>query len=118
MTATRYVTKVRDLIILAGDQYSAIVQGEFETMDAESIIMDADADNDNATPFQIQICSNLRATVSDAFGSLEDQSGNPILAPSAGKVREFIYPAWPSWRIKAGAAVAKESKFRISKSHI
>lgn len=112
-----FTTKVRNLTIPEGSQYSDVVQGEFETQDAETITLIAPADMDNAIPFQIQVSGNPLATSEDSFSDLEDQNGTPILAPPSGKAREYVKPAWPSWRIKAGAAVVAETTFQVHKTH-
>jgi predicted secreted protein len=112
-----FTTKVADLTILLGDQYSRIVQGEFETQDTLSLTIVAPAEMSGDIPFQIQVCAKGMAKSTDVFSNLIDDNDNPVLAPSAGKAKTFLYPSWGSWRIKAGQAVTVETTFQVAKVH-
>lgn len=112
-----FVTKVCDLTIKLGDQYSKVMWAEETTGDADTLLITAPVDLDDDTPFQIQVSVKRRATFEDAFVDLYDANGEPIYAPTRGRAREYIRPAWVSWRIKAGAAVGRDTTFGISKSH-
>lgn len=112
-----FTTKVRDLVIPIGENVcSPIVQGDFETGDAQSISIITPVNADQGT-FYIEIAEKGDAESTDDFFPLEDNNGNFILAPSPGRAKEYQLPSWPSWRIRAAAAVSIETTFKIMKSH-
>lgn len=117
MSSSIFTTKCADVIIPVGSQYSRIVQGEFETQDAQSILIIAPANASGEIPFQIQVCAKGQATETDLFSDLYDQQDNPVLAPTASKAKQYDFPAWGSWRIKSAAPVATATSFQVSKSH-
>lgn len=112
-----FTSKVRDLVIPIGnDAVSPVVQGVFETQDAQAILIITPSDADSQD-YIIEISPVEMATDLDEFFPLVDDNGNTVLAPPPGYSKNYPLPTWPSWRIRGLAAASKETTFQVFKSH-
>jgi hypothetical protein len=112
-----FTSKVRDLVIPIGeDAVSPVVQGVFETQDAQAILIICPLNADGGD-FVIEVSDSEQADEDSDFFTLTDDNGNAVLAPKPGCAKSYPLPAWPSWRIKAPAGVSVETVFSVFKSH-
>lgn len=115
--SSQFTTKVCDLLIPIGaNAVTPVVQGDFTTQDAETITIFTPS-NADPVPFHIQLAPSGTALDSDDFYDLRDENGDLVLLGAAGEAKEFHFPAWPSWRIKAGSPVSRDTVFPVFKSH-
>lgn len=116
MPSALFTTLVKTITIPLGADASEIMQGEFTTGDAESISFLTPLD---AVPagYGIEVYGQEQATEDDTPYLLVDSQGLPIRLGIPGTAVTIQAPCWPSWRIKADAAVATDVSFHVFKTH-
>lgn len=117
MFSTAFTTKVRDLVIPIGeDAISPVVQGDFETNDAEALMIVSRPTNEPIDG-HLQVAGSGVATELSDFYDLEDTDGYLVFTPNPGRARVYKMLPMPSWRIKLDAVTSQENVFEVYKIH-
>lgn len=116
MIASLFTTKVCDILIALGELGSTVMQSEFTTQDAESLLFMTPEDA-NDGPYGIEVCDDPVPNNNSTWFTLVDSSGTPIILPDPGKAAQLAPITFPSWRIKPTQPASADTTFKLWKTH-